>query len=606
MEPVEAISTKEKHPRRYWFLSVLYAFVAWFSLAAYLSGDVQWANRFFVIVGIGGYIVLGASFLSMKNRRLRRFAFVVGLCFSFAQICGARLEASTTLARADRLAVDLLLLTASTLCSAPAIGRLFALLVELFQKQQRPVASIGTKRFTQRQVLLGSAAIIFLCWLPVLLAYYPGLFTYDVSYQYQQFVNWNINTHHPILHTLMVGSFCKLGEILFQFPVKGLLLYTLLQMALLSLSMGSAIASLYRHGLKTKFCVALLLVFGLLPFHSLLAISTTKDTLFAGFTLYATVLLLDVTYDPQCTVNRWWQVRFLLTLALCGLFRNNGFIFVGGVVIVGLVVWLKKRKYGKNLMALGLLGLVLTFGVNAGLKLAVNAQDGSMNEVMSVPVQTLGRVYQYSDDRAKDRILAFIPDAERYSNTISDPLKATLKITPETIPAFVQLWLEVGIRHPIIYLDAFCMLNKEYFSLDSTIKASGGQYLETKFHTDAEHMMYPHSLWPQLGDLMTRLFSRNEYLQIPILSQLLAHSFWCWLAALCALAGWYARSSQMFTISLPTIVLLCSIFLGPCVMFRYIYPIVLCATFLLGSSLLPRQYSSGTDSLSEALSRKAE
>lgn len=49
--------------------------------------------------------------------------------------------------------------------------------------------------------------IQFLLWLPVFLAYYPGIYTYDVLWQMLQGSYVNYNTHYPLVHTLWLQFF---------------------------------------------------------------------------------------------------------------------------------------------------------------------------------------------------------------------------------------------------------------------------------------------------------------------------------------------------------------------------------------------------------------
>lgn len=51
-----------------------------------------------------------------------------------------------------------------------------------------------------------AGAIILICWIPILLAGYPGFFAYDAGLvwlgQWSQVEEGVLNAHHPVLHTL--------------------------------------------------------------------------------------------------------------------------------------------------------------------------------------------------------------------------------------------------------------------------------------------------------------------------------------------------------------------------------------------------------------------
>ena len=54
---------------------------------------------------------------------------------------------------------------------------------------------------------------IFLAWLPVWLALYPGAFAYDAEFAYEQIRTGALTSHHPVLHTLILGNTVRLGNL---------------------------------------------------------------------------------------------------------------------------------------------------------------------------------------------------------------------------------------------------------------------------------------------------------------------------------------------------------------------------------------------------------
>ena len=68
----------------------------------------------------------------------------------------------------------------------------------------------------------------------MLLASWPGIFSYDSGWQLTGFVDGNVTGHHPILHTFLLGICRMAGRSLFGSNNAGALLYSLLQMMLLS------------------------------------------------------------------------------------------------------------------------------------------------------------------------------------------------------------------------------------------------------------------------------------------------------------------------------------------------------------------------------------
>ena len=568
---------EKRFSKRNWLAGLAAGAVSVLASNRYLYWDRQLSSSTVLLVWLAVLGFAGALFFAQKERRLQGYALFFGLCFAAAQVCGTRLEETQTLALNWQ---EVLLMLVCIAASAPAAGGLFTGLVRLAQRQSRRDAH----RMSERKVFWISAGVLLLCWLPYLAAFYPGLFTYDVSYQFMQYNNGELNTHHPLLHTLLVGGFYDLGWYLFGYPVRGILMYALFQMALLALVMASAVACLHRCHAPRWTCALTLVCGAALPFNTLLSISTTKDTLFAASVLWLTVLAFEAFHSPERVRSKGWNARFLLAIMCTGLMRNNGFICIAGAALAGLAALMRKPALGRRVIALCLCGAVAYTSINWGLKAATRAADGPAGEMFSVPAQQLARVYVMTDDEAKEEIKAFLPTAENYAPSISDHVKNTFKPHEVSMPAFLKLWAEVGLRHPVIYLEAIAETTRGFWHLDAT---PAGQYLETTFHTDEANWLVEDSMWPQLRDTMNRLYSHNEYQDIPLYSVILPPAFWCWALVWIMTAGLYLRRKAAVCAGTAVSALYLSTLLGPCVMFRYIYPVAICVPFLLGALLIP-------------------
>jgi len=581
-------------PRRLWVLATVFPALAIIALNYYLQWPTNITHRFLLVAANLVLVIPGSKLFSTRDKHLFTWALVTGFLFVIAQVAGERLSMIGTLAESDHVGWDLLLLTVSTLGLAPAAGGMFAWLCECIQRTwDKPFSSTKTYRYSHSTVFLFSTVILLLCWLPYFMAFYPGLFTYDISYQYLMYKTGEYSTHHPLLHTLMVGFCCDIGRLLFGYPVKGILLYTVIQMVLMAAAMSSAISFLYRHGTPLWFCIVLLVFDAVMPFNTLMVISSTKDTLFAGCVLYLLVMIFELVDDPAILKKPSWMIRFVLIQVAVGLMRNNGFICLIGVLIVSVVGLLHYRTTAMRMIALCLCSIILYSACNAGLKAAVNAKDGSISEALSVPIQQLSRVYVMTDDEAKPEILKWLPLAGEYANSISDMVKKSSTVTVEQLPQFLKLWLDVGLRHPIIYLDAFGHLTKGFYQLDEE-PPQGGQYLETKFHESVEDMILPNSQWPWLRDLMSALYSNRGYLDIPLYSAILSHAFWCWVMLFAFMGSICLRRKDVFIAGVIPFALFLSILLGPCVMLRYIYPIIITGPVLIGVLLIAPASRSNT------------
>ncbi len=145
------------------------------------------------------------------------------------------------------------------------------------------------------QVFLGSLLLLLLAWLPVYLAYYPGICAYDAPVQTGQIMEHYYFDHHPIVHTLLLQGMLWLGSHIFGSVNAGMAFYTAVQMLLLAGSMAYGMWVLHRRKAPAGAQLIVLLLGMFFPFQWYMSVSMTKDTVFSAFLLLQLVSLTDRT-----------------------------------------------------------------------------------------------------------------------------------------------------------------------------------------------------------------------------------------------------------------------------------------------------------------------
>lgn len=133
------------------------------------------------------------------------------------------------------------------------------------------------------------AAIIFVCWVPYLLALYPGSISNDTYLQlwtfYDQFIEKNgeqLTDHHPLLDTMIMGIIVRFGQLFLGSAKHGVFLYMVLQFLLMSASMAVFLCYCRsKLGLARGFCIGALCFIALFPLFPLLCCNMSKDSLFS-------------------------------------------------------------------------------------------------------------------------------------------------------------------------------------------------------------------------------------------------------------------------------------------------------------------------------------
>ena len=121
---------------------------------------------------------------------------------------------------------------------------------------------------------------LFLAWLPTLLSFWPGMFSYDIPYQTNQIMTGSINRFHPPLHTLIWAACLSIGSVA---GIEPITLYSLLQMLILSAAMARVLTCLFRNGISRIGAAVCVAFFAFNPVIALFSIEPTKDVFFAVF-----------------------------------------------------------------------------------------------------------------------------------------------------------------------------------------------------------------------------------------------------------------------------------------------------------------------------------
>lgn len=419
--------------------------------------------------------------------------------------------------------------------------------------------------------------VIFLMQLPVFLAFYPGICYYDVGVQIDQYESGKFITNHPLLHTLFMGFFKNL----FDDPNTGYAIATIIQMIIVNSIMAYAISYLYKKTNNTILCTISMLFYGLFPVNSLLTISTTKDILFAAFTL---VFFLDCLYFLQAEKSSILiYIRIILNAILMLLFRNNAlYAFIPAFIII-LIIKLKKRERLKLTVIIFALTFFAFLGADKALTLTLNATNGSIKEMMSIPAQELARIYLSTDNTDdKELILSYIAEPETYNFYLSDAIKQQLpfEILDSKCKHFLLDSAIFNFKYPIICMDAILYNTQGYWDPFHSPYQSDHYFLSTTNYRGGATF---DSKFSVLANIYVSLFHvTEEYQHNPFAVLFLNSGIYIWLMLFCLVKSIHTKNNQlMYSLLFPCFYLL-TLCLGPGAIIRYTFVYILIAPVLIG------------------------
>lgn len=458
-------------------------------------------------------------------------------------------------------------------------------------------------KFSRKKVFLFSWALIFIAWLPILFATYPGIYSYDSIYQIFYYQSEHIDLQHPLVHTYLLG-FCvvNIGKLLGSYQL-GLLIYSLVQMVVLSSAFAIIILYMYEKKLSAKLISFWVLLFMFLPVNPIMALSTTKDVIYAATFVYVIYVDLKMVTDEKFGIFRW-NLIFVIVNFINIIFRSQGiYVFIASA-IVGLAI----LKGDRVRLLLSVLVTILLFVIYSGpvTTLAGGVANANLKyrEMMSVPVVQLSRVAVIKGDSlGKDlkRIKEYIPNYSAYpsNEAISDSMKNTFNVPKfrKNPAGFFKLWWNVGIKNKRAYVDAFLRLTIGLWYPDMEYRdfQAYHPYWYYKSYT-AEEMgnnwlivnQSPVKGFNWLNKLYLKI-SNGEYQKIPVVSILFSSGILIWLLVLYGIVVIYEKRYRLLYPMALVLCLYLTLLLGPVVLYRYIYPIAVTIPLLFASLFNKKQ-----------------
>ncbi len=467
---------------------------------------------------------------------------------------------------------------------------------------------VGRREFPAWRLWIMCTAILVLCWLPGYLSYYPGICAYDVTVQTGQIISGEYNDHHPIAHTLLIGGGMRLGEALFGSANTGLAVLVFLQMTAWAAAFAWGLALLWRRGASKGFWAALLLFGMFYPFHHYMSISVIKDVFFSLFFLLQTLALCEMIRRRKAGCDKF-AMLFVVSSIGMQLFRNNGryaMLVLFAALLFALVFGRGARRFWGELFLNCAVSLLLGSLLLSGLFRVTGAEQGDRREMLSMPIQQFARCMLYHggvgvleeddgsmEERDKALINDFLLDESyrEYRPDIADPVKRHTNTYVARYRAgdFVRTYLNLLHDYPGDFINAALAVNAGYLYIGDESHAfinengvdRGLGYVQTRWVEEELNPrgLYKDSKWESLHGRMERWADENAYLKLPVLRYLFVPGTVLWLYLLITA---YLAARRRYDRCVPFALAAgyyLTLFLGPTVQLRYIYPLTVVLPF---------------------------
>lgn len=478
-----------------------------------------------------------------------------------------------------------------------------------YGKKEEQKTGIRTKKIhSTRKIFCMCVIALFICWLPYYISMWPGTIHGDFVMQVLQLfhyptvlqgkltsdgVNVLYSNDHPFIHTQLVGIFIKLG-IKINNKALGYGIYTFLQMTAYICGISAIITALYHFKVNHSVLKVVLGVYALFPVFPMYAIMVGGDSFFALFFLWFMLGILWI-FETRGEVlkNIKFDIFFAIIVFLMSAAKNQG-IYVAIISLICCVICLKKYRI-KILVTMFVPIFLFQFAYTGLIFKAAHVSTVGKQEALSFCFQQTARYVKYHGDEvteeekeAIDKVLIYKKLAEKYRPDLSDPVKITYKkeATSEELNNYFKIWIQMGLKHPEDYFQAFFANTYGYYS--PMFNNYGGLYMglsTVRFYRSSRkwaQKMIPASFCTKVDfkepKVLSPIREKMRFLmaityRIPIVNWFYNPGVITWMILLAFFALWTRRKYFDMAAFLPVFLIICVCLLSPKNNnLRYIYP----------------------------------
>ncbi len=481
-----------------------------------------------------------------------------------------------------------------------------------------------------------------------LLAVYPGFFVYDAAEELAMVQTRCFTTHHPLAHVLLLGGIILAVHKVLGSYNAGIFVYLLLQAAVLNAVFALLLGEIRKRRAGRGVSVFGFLWYAFCPVITMFVLCSCKDGIFGAALILMTVFLrrilvedageyssqalkrdtlsetaVDVTLHGKGRKSRGTGAGFVLAAAAMMLFRNNGvYAYVVFLVLLASAAAFAagkrnaregrtaksqdqsdgtakketpeeqnpRKKEGRRHFwrraVLFLLPVLLYLGVSKGLAFSVSATSEESQEILTVPIMQLSRVWNaepesFSEEEGEEmRALMDPSDSwELYNPVLSDQVKVHFNNAAYRADraAFWRLWLSQGMRHPAAYLNAWLMTSYGFWTPGAVIDCYRGNTVYTFTYGDSSYFGYETELPGVRRSRIPVLDAWYRFLSLDVRAQelvlpgaLLSCGAMAWLFFFMIATLVRQRKRRILLSYLPVFLVWLTVLLGPCTLPRYV------------------------------------
>lgn len=507
--------------------------------------------------------------------------FVFALCFTGSLVAGVQLDRQGAVNFGDwRIYVATLCVSVA---AAPLLGGMIRKLeaYNLRDKEYSPKRERdGANRKKYFFIVWG---VLFLSYVPLFLATYPGLFVYDAQTEVNMVFTEVYSAHHPAFHVLLLGGVIRVLYKLTGSYNAGIATYLILQMIFLSGCFAYTMSFLRRVGVRRWIRFAGVLFLALFPAVGMFVCCSAKDGIFSGGVLLFCTSLLDMARDCE----KFWKQKdrrlcFVFSMLLILLFRNNGIYALAVFMILFAILY---KKWWRKWIIPVIASFVISVAAAETLEVTFHFEKGEVAEMLCVPIQQLARVHaekkESFTEEELDALYRLIPEKylDHYRPKLADDVKVGFdeKSFRESFKRYLSLWAKKGREYPDVYMNSFLVNTYGFWYPDTILDAYRGRKIGEMVYQDSSFFEFAVErpgisahLIPGLERFYEKISLEIFQQKLPVVSMFFSIGFWYWCYMfLCFYLLLTGHGKQAGAFAIMGLLYL-TVLLGPVAIVRYV------------------------------------
>ena len=420
--------------------------------------------------------------------------------------------------------------------------------------------------------------------LPVFLGVYPGFFVYDAQDELMEVITRSFSTHHPLVHVLLLGGTIALVHKFTGSWNLGIAAYVFIQMLVITAVFAYVISFMRKRFIGKRGKILWILYYGIFPTIVMFTLCSCKDGLFSAFLILLTVLLIELTENPQSFISDKRKIGLFICVAtFVPCFRHNG--FYAYLVFIPFALFYFRKQLKTAIVPMLVIPVILYLIISSTLSAALGCEGTHHQEKLTVPIMQMARVYTYDKESMSQEELStlfeYIPETnlDLYTPRVADLVKVAFNNEKyeKDSKSFWRLWFSLLKKHPMTYLNGWMLTSYGYWYPAADINVYKGTTVFTFTYDDSSYFGYEveqpgerHSIIPAIDRLYRYISIGSLHDDYPVLALLLSPGLMLLIYMFTFLYRISQKNFKRVMPFIPIVLTWLTVLLGPTYLPRYV------------------------------------